>query len=133
MLLLAEAAPATKRTNEQVWEEMRRLQRLGTEAAGEEGMEDVVEALKQAQMSPFEGLPDKVCWRSCSCWWLGLLVVVGGHDYVREAKQAAPLFGTWRQTQRPSCFASLFHRGFRPHIVDRSILSLLSVFGQSVL
>ena len=46
------------RTNDQVWEEMRRLQRLGPEAdqlAGENA-----DALRQARMSPFEGLPDKV-------------------------------------------------------------------------
>eukprot|EP00904_Undaria_pinnatifida_P013549 jgi/Undpi1/9324/HiC_scaffold_26.g11782.m1 len=42
-----------------VWEEMRRLQRLGTEAVEAEGVGDAVEALKQAQISPFEGLPDK--------------------------------------------------------------------------
>lgn len=50
----------SKRTNAQVWEEMRRLQRLGTEAVEAEGVGDAVEALKQAQINPFEGLPDKV-------------------------------------------------------------------------
>ena len=39
---------------------MRRLQRLGTEAVEAEGVGDAVDALKQAQISPFEGLPDKV-------------------------------------------------------------------------
>lgn len=38
---------------------MRRLQRLGTEAVEAEGVGDAVEALKQAQINPFEGLPDK--------------------------------------------------------------------------
>lgn len=50
-----------KRTNAQVWEEMRRLQRLGTEAIDTEAIDAATaEALRQAQMSPFEGLPDKV-------------------------------------------------------------------------
>ena len=37
---------------------MRRLQRLGAEAGGAQGT--AAESLKQAQISPFEGLPDKV-------------------------------------------------------------------------
>lgn len=54
-----------KRTNAQVWEEMRRLQRLGTEAIDKETIDEAqAEALRQARMSPFDGLPDKV--RSCS-------------------------------------------------------------------
>eukprot|EP00903_Cladosiphon_okamuranus_P011527 g10854.t1 len=48
-----------KRTNAQVWEEMRRLQRLGVEAKAGEEAGDALEALKEAQMSPFEGLPKK--------------------------------------------------------------------------
>lgn len=51
-----------KRTNAQVWEEMRRLQRLGVEAKADEEAGDALEALKEAQMSPFEGLPQKVKW-----------------------------------------------------------------------
>ncbi|CBJ31091.1 conserved unknown protein [Ectocarpus siliculosus] len=40
---------------------MRRLQRLGVEAnEDDEGMGDALEALKEAQMNPFEGLPTKV-------------------------------------------------------------------------
>lgn len=55
----------SKRTNDQVWEEMRRLQRLGIEAEG--AREKAAESLKQAQISPFEGLPDKVGWLSLYC------------------------------------------------------------------
>lgn len=53
-------AEGSKRTNDQVWEEMRRLQRLGVEAEGARGK--AAESLKQAQINPFEGLPDKVGW-----------------------------------------------------------------------
>ncbi|CAM9504245.1 unnamed protein product [Ascophyllum nodosum] len=52
------AESGSRRTNDQVWEEMRRLQRLGAEAGGAQGT--AAESLKQAQISPFEGLPDKV-------------------------------------------------------------------------
>ncbi|CAN0139037.1 unnamed protein product [Pylaiella littoralis] len=50
-----------RRSNAQVWEEMRRLQRLGVEATDDGGgMDGALEALKEAQMNPFEGLPQKV-------------------------------------------------------------------------
>lgn len=39
---------------------MRRLQRLGVEAVADDGAEEALEALKEAQMNPFEGLPQKV-------------------------------------------------------------------------
>ncbi|CAN0081391.1 unnamed protein product, partial [Hapterophycus canaliculatus] len=39
---------------------MRRLQRLGVESEADEGMGDALEALKEAQINPFEGLPQKV-------------------------------------------------------------------------
>ncbi|CAM9143277.1 unnamed protein product [Discosporangium mesarthrocarpum] len=50
------ATVAEARSAPQVWEEMRRLQRLGDEAIDVDG----AEAVRQARMSPFDGLPDKV-------------------------------------------------------------------------
>ena len=54
------SAGGERRSNSQVWEEMRRLQRLGVEAAADDGAGEALEALKEAQMNPFEGLPSKV-------------------------------------------------------------------------